>query len=44
MTNLYYNIVSPLLLSVLKAAMKSCEFDAFPLVGGTALNLYRGHR
>lgn len=33
-----------MLLSVLKTLMKSKEFDAFRLVGGTALSLYQGHR
>jgi predicted nucleotidyltransferase component of viral defense system len=33
-----------MLLSVLKTLMKSKEFEAFRLVGGTALSLYRGHR
>lgn len=41
---LYYNTVSPLLLSVLKTLMAVKEFDPFRLVGGTALSLYRGHR
>lgn len=43
-SNLYYNTVSPLLLSVLKTLMSAKEFDEFRLVGGTALSLYRGHR
>ncbi|CAN5903730.1 hypothetical protein BH11BAC7_BH11BAC7_31640 [soil metagenome] len=42
--NLYYNTVTPLLLSVLKTLMVSKEFDGFRLVGGTALSLYKGHR
>lgn len=42
--NLYYNTVTPLLLDVLKTLMISPEFDAFRLVGGTALSLYKGHR
>lgn len=41
---LYYNTVTPLLLSVLKTLMTAKEFNAFRLVGGTALSLYRGHR
>ena len=45
MTNsLFYNTVSPLLLSVLKTLMAAKEFDEFRLVGGTGLSLYRGHR
>ena len=43
-SKLYYNTVAPLLLSVLKTLMASKEFDAFRLVGGTALSLLRGHR
>lgn len=42
--NLYYNTVSPLLHSVLKTLMLTKEFEAFRLVGGTALSLYKGHR
>jgi len=41
---LYYNTISPLLLSVLKTLMKSKKFTVFRLVGGTALSLHRGHR
>jgi hypothetical protein len=41
---LYYNTLNPLLLNCLKAIMAAREFDVFRLVGGTALNLYRGHR
>jgi Nucleotidyl transferase AbiEii toxin, Type IV TA system len=45
MTNsLYYNTVTPLLLSVLKTLMAAKEFEPFRLVGGTALSLHRGHR
>jgi Nucleotidyl transferase AbiEii toxin, Type IV TA system len=40
----YYNTVSPLLLSVLKVIMKAKEFKDFRLVGGTALSLFKGHR
>jgi hypothetical protein len=32
------------LLNVLKELMAAREFDAFRLIGGTALSLYRGHR
>lgn len=42
--NLYYNTVTPLLHRVLKTLMVTKEFDAFRLVGGTALSLYKGHR
>jgi hypothetical protein len=42
--NLFYNIINPLLLSVLKTLMAAREFDVFRLIGGTALSLYRGHR
>jgi len=41
---LYYNTLKPLLLKVLKELMAAREFDAFRLIGGTALSLYRGHR
>ena len=41
---LYYNTVAPLLLDTLKILMESERFDAFRLVGGTALSLQRGHR
>jgi hypothetical protein len=41
---LYYNTVDSLLFNVLKVLMEEKEFDAFRLVGGTALSLYRGHR
>lgn len=41
---IYYNTVSPLLLSVLKQLMSAKEFNEFRLVGGTALSLQRGHR
>ena len=41
---LHYNIVTPLLLLVLKACMSEKLFDPFRLVGGTALGLQRGHR
>ncbi len=41
---LHYNVVSPLLLSVLKSCMTEKLFEKFILVGGTALSLQRGHR
>lgn len=41
---LYYSTVTPLLLSILKLLMVSEVFNAFRLVGGTALNLQMGHR
>lgn len=41
---LYYNTVSPFLLSVLKRLMSAEEFADFRLVGGTALSLHIGHR
>jgi len=41
---LYTHVISPQLLSILKTLMASHAFDAFRLVGGTALSLYRGHR
>lgn len=43
-SKLYYNTITPLLLSVLKTLMAAYEFNPFRLVGGTALSLYRGHR
>ncbi len=43
-TNLYYNTVTPLLLSVMKDLMRAKQFDSFRLVGGTCLSLIRGHR
>ncbi|MCX6255914.1 MAG: nucleotidyl transferase AbiEii/AbiGii toxin family protein [Bacteroidia bacterium] len=43
-SKLYYNTLTPLLLSILKTIMTAKEFDTFRLVGGTALSLYRGHR
>jgi len=42
--SLFYNTVTPLLLSVLKTLMTAKEFEEFRLVGGTGLSLYRGHR
>lgn len=41
---LYYNTVTPLLLSTLKSLMGSAVFNPFRLVGGTALSLLMGHR
>jgi hypothetical protein len=41
---LYYSTVSPFLVEVLKTLMAEPRFDAFRLVGGTALSLLRGHR
>jgi hypothetical protein len=43
-TNLYYNTVSDSLMVILKKVMAAKEFEAFRLVGGTALSLQRGHR
>jgi hypothetical protein len=42
--SLYYNTVSPLLLSTLQDLMKTSVFDNFRLVGGTSLSLQLGHR
>ncbi len=44
MNKLFYGTVTPLLLRVLQTLMKASEFEAFCLVGGTALSLHRGHR
>lgn len=41
---LNYNTVTPLLQNVLETLMAAKEFEAFRLVGGTALSLFRGHR
>lgn len=41
---LHYNTVDKRLLDVLYSLMPSKEFNAFRLVGGTALSLHRGHR
>lgn len=41
---LQYKCVTPLLLDILKELMVAPPFQAFRLVGGTALSLYRGHR
>jgi hypothetical protein len=43
-TKLYYNTVSPLLLSTLQSIMEASEFHSFRLVGGTSLSLQLGHR
>lgn len=43
-TKLYYDTVSPLLLSTLEKLMQAPEFASFRLVGGTALSLQLGHR
>jgi hypothetical protein len=42
--SLYYNTVTPLLLSTLKDLMQAKQFSSFRLVGGTSLSLQRGHR
>ncbi len=42
--SLYYNTVSPLLLTILQELMKAPEFNDFRLVGGTSLSLQIGHR
>ena len=41
---LYYNTVSPTLLSILTKLMQNEAFHQFRLVGGTALSLQLGHR
>src|ERR1035437_2451116 len=41
---LHFNTTSKQLLTILKTLMAAKEFNAFRLVGGTALSLYRGHR
>ena len=43
-SNLHYNSTSKQLLTILRTLMAAKEFNAFRLVGGTALSLYRGHR
>ena len=43
-TNLYYSSTGQQLQDVLKTLMSASEFNAFRLVGGTALSLLRGHR
>ena len=44
MKGLYWNTVSSLLASCLKALMEAEEFAMFRLVGGTSLSLQLGHR
>jgi len=41
---LYYQTVSPLLKSILEWLMKEDVFNAYRMVGGTALSLQLGHR
>jgi len=43
-SNLHYNSTSSQLVVILKKLMAAKEFNAFRLVGGTALSLHRGHR
>lgn len=43
-SNLHFNITNQRLLSILNILMTAREFNAFRLVGGTALSLVRGHR
>ncbi len=43
-SELHYYATSQQLLIILKSLMASKEFNAFRLVGGTALSLLRGHR
>ena len=43
-SKLHNYTVSPLLMTALKTCMASPVFEAFRLVGGTALSLQRGHR
>jgi predicted nucleotidyltransferase component of viral defense system len=43
-SNLHYNSTRKQLLAILKTLMAVREFNAFRLVGGTALSLLRGHR
>jgi hypothetical protein len=43
-SELHYNATSQQLLNILKTLMAAREFNAFRLVGGTALSLLRGHR
>jgi len=42
--SLYYNTLTPLLLSTLKKLMEAEELKSFRLVGGTSLSLQLGHR
>ena len=41
---LYYKTTSKQLVSILKTLMAAKEFNAFRLVGGTSISLFRGHR
>jgi Nucleotidyl transferase AbiEii toxin, Type IV TA system len=43
-SKLHYNSTSHQLLGILETLMAAKEFNAFRLVGGTALSLLRGHR
>lgn len=43
-SELHYNSINQQLLSILKTLMAAKEFNAFSLIGGTALSLQRGHR
>ena len=43
-SNLHFNTTSKQLLTILRTLIAAKEFNAFRLVGGTALSLYRGHR
>jgi hypothetical protein len=43
-SKLHYNTTGQQLQGILKTLMAAKEFDAFRLVGGTALSLLRGHR
>jgi hypothetical protein len=43
-SDLHYNATSQQLLNILKTLMAAKKFNAFRLVGGTALSLLRGHR
>jgi hypothetical protein len=43
-SELHYNSINQQLLSTLKTLMAAKEFNAFRLIGGTALSLLRGHR
>jgi predicted nucleotidyltransferase component of viral defense system len=43
-SKLHYNSTRKQLLAILKTLMAAREFNAFRLVGGTALSLLRGHR
>jgi hypothetical protein len=43
-SKLHYNTTGQQLLGIIKTLMAAKEFNAFRLVGGTALSLLRGHR